>query len=141
MYSIAIPLDLSVVEGLEPCVAIGEALLSTVSYTNLLFYMFAVLETGGKQYIVKEGETLNIEKIEGEVGAKVTFDTVLLVADENGTVMDVGAPYVSDKVTASIVAQDKAAKIRIVKFKAKVRYTRRAGHRQPFTAIKIEKIG
>ena len=103
--------------------------------------MFAVLETGGKQYIVKEGETLNIEKIAGEVGSSVTFDTVLLVADENGTVMDVGAPYVADKIKATIIAQDKAEKIRIVKFKAKVRYTRRGGHRQPFTAIKIEKIG
>ncbi len=103
--------------------------------------MFAVLETGGKQYIVKEGETLNIEKIAGEVGSSVTFDTVLLVADENGTVMDVGAPYVADKIKATIVAQDKAEKIRIVKFKAKVRYTRRGGHRQPFTAIKIESIG
>lgn len=103
--------------------------------------MFAVLETGGKQYIVKEGDSLNIEKIEGEVGAKVTFDTVLLVSDENGTVMDVGTPYVGKSISASIVEQDKAAKVRIVKFKAKVRYTRRGGHRQPYTKILIEKIG
>jgi large subunit ribosomal protein L21 len=104
--------------------------------------MFAVIKTGGKQYIVKKGDTLAIEKIAGVAGDSVTFDGLLLVGEEDGSNLQIGTPDLAGvSVTASILEQGRAAKIRVIKFKPKVRYTRRAGHRQPFTKIKIEKIG
>jgi large subunit ribosomal protein L21 len=101
--------------------------------------MYAVVSTGGKQYKVQQGETLRIEKIPGEVGAKVTFDRVLMVAD--GENVRVGQPVVEKAaVTASIVEQDKAKKILVFKYKRRKRYRRKNGHRQPFTAIRIDGI-
>jgi large subunit ribosomal protein L21 len=102
--------------------------------------MLAVVKTGGKQYIVKEGETLDIEKIEGEEGGKVSFDQIFLVADDKENVK-VGTPVVQGaKVDAEIVSQFKAKKIMIVKFKKKTGYRRRNGHRQQLTKIKVTKI-
>jgi large subunit ribosomal protein L21 len=95
--------------------------------------MYAVVNTGGKQYKVQKGETLRIEKIPGEVGSSVTFDKVLMVAD--GENIRVGQP-----VQAQIVEQDKAKKILIFKYKRRKRYRRKNGHRQPFTAIRIDGI-
>ena len=101
--------------------------------------MYAVVSTGGKQYKVQKGETLRIEKIPGEVGGKVTRDKVLLVAD--GENIRVGRPVIEKAaVQASIVEQDKAKKILVFKYKRRKRYRRKAGHRQPYTAIRIDGI-
>jgi large subunit ribosomal protein L21 len=101
--------------------------------------MYAVVSTGGKQYKVQQGETLRIEKIPGEVGSKVTFDRVLMVAD--GENVRVGQPIIEKAaVLASIVEQDRAKKILVFKYKRRKRYRRKAGHRQPFTAIRIDGI-
>lgn len=99
--------------------------------------MFAVIEAGGKQYIVTEGRTLKIEKIEKEAGEKVEFDALLIAGDE----VKVGQPTVAGaKITAVVVEQGRAKKVSIIKYKAKSRYRRNVGHRQPFTEIKIESI-
>jgi large subunit ribosomal protein L21 len=101
--------------------------------------MYAVVSTGGKQYKVQKGETLRIEKIPGEVGGKVTLDKVLLVAD--GENIRVGRPMIEKAaVQVSIVEQDKAKKILVFKYKRRKRYRRKAGHRQPYTAIRIDGI-
>jgi large subunit ribosomal protein L21 len=101
--------------------------------------MYAVVNTGGKQYKVQTGETLRIEKIPGEVGSRVTFDRVLMVAD--GENVRVGQPLVEKAaVLASIVEQDKAKKIIVFKYKRRKRYRRKQGHRQPYTAIRIDGI-
>jgi large subunit ribosomal protein L21 len=101
--------------------------------------MYAVVNTGGKQYKVQKGETLRIEKIPGEVGTQVTFDKVLMVAD--GENVRVGQPLLEKAaVLASIVEQDKAKKIIVFKYKRRKRYRRKQGHRQPYTAIRIDGI-
>jgi len=101
--------------------------------------MYAVVSAGGKQYKVQKGETLRIEKIPGDVGSKVTFDKVLMVAD--GENIRVGQPVIEKAaVLASIVEQDKAKKILIFKYKRRKRYRRKQGHRQPYTAIRIDGI-
>jgi len=102
--------------------------------------MIAIIATGGKQYIVTEGQSLNIEKLELEEGQPVEF-TALLVADEEGTDVKVGTPEVSGaKVSATVLEQGRAPKVNVIKFKSKSRYRRKYGHRQPFTKIQIEKI-
>jgi large subunit ribosomal protein L21 len=102
--------------------------------------MYAVIATGGKQYLVKEGQTLNVEKLEKEAGATIDLD-VLMVADADGKDVKIGTPNLSGaKVTAKVLSQGRAKKIRVVKYKPKSRYTRVNGHRQPFTKIQIEKI-
>ena len=102
--------------------------------------MIAIIATGGKQYIVKEGDELNIEKLDLEVGKTIDF-TTMLVADEEGTDVKVGMPEVAGaKVTALLLEQGRDKKINVIKYKPKVRYRRKNGHRQPFTKIKIEKI-
>jgi len=101
--------------------------------------MYAVVNTGGKQYKVQKGETLRIEKIPGEVGTQVTVDKVLMVAD--GENVRVGQPLLEKAaVQASIVEQDRAKKIIIFKYKRRKRYRRKQGHRQPYTAIRIDGI-
>lgn len=100
--------------------------------------MLAVIETGGKQYLVKSGDTLTVEKLPVEAGSDVVFDKVLLTADDDGGNAKVGMPYLAEvAVKATCVAQGRADKIRVVKFKRKVRYRRVHGHRQAFTKIKI----
>ncbi|MFH0819558.1 MAG: 50S ribosomal protein L21 [bacterium] len=99
----------------------------------------AVIKTGGKQYLVKEGEILKIEKIEPARGKTIKFDQVLLRVD--GESVEIGKPYLKDiKVEAEILEQGKAKKITVIKYKAKVRYKRKKGHRQLFTKVKIVKI-
>ncbi len=101
--------------------------------------MYAVIETGGKQYRVQEGDTIFIEKVEGNQGDAFNFDKVLLVSGESD--VKVGKPYVEGAtVNASILEQGKAKKIIVFKFKAKKDYRRKQGHRQPYTKVKIEKI-
>ncbi len=103
--------------------------------------MIAVIETGGKQYLVKAGDILKIEKIAGEVGKEAIFDKVLLLADETGKEVNVGSPYITDaKVTATILAQARAKKVRVVKYKRKVRYCKVHGHRQDYTKVKIVQL-
>jgi large subunit ribosomal protein L21 len=100
----------------------------------------AVIQTGGKQYLVSEGQELRVEKLPLEVGATVEFDA-LLVSDLEGKNTKVGTPTVGGvKVKASVLAQDRADKVSVVKYKPKVRYRRNVGHRQPFTKIKIDQI-
>ena len=99
----------------------------------------AIIKTGGKQYLVKEGDLVKIEKIPGVAGDAVSFDTLLLT-DEKGSKVEIGAPVLKTKVEATIVKQDRADKILVVKYKSKVRYKRNVGHRQPYTQVKIEKI-
>jgi len=102
--------------------------------------MFAVIKTGGKQYKVKEGGVLKIEKIAGNAGDKIDFE-VLLLADEEGKDVKVGKPMVAGaKVAAEILEQGRARKVNVIKYKPKVRYRRKAGHRQMYTKVKIEKI-
>ncbi len=100
--------------------------------------MYAVIRTGGKQYRVTEGDVLRIEKINGDVGADVTFDEVLLVG--GGDSPKVGTPRVSGaKVVGKIVAQDKGRKVLHFR-KEKEGWTRRRGHRQPYTEVKVTSI-
>ncbi len=101
--------------------------------------MYAIIETGGKQYRVQEGDVIRIEKLELAEGETVVFDKVLLVSkDENVTV---GKPYLADaKVDGTVEFQGKAKKIIVFKFKAKKDYRKKQGHRQPFTQVKIDKI-
>lgn len=99
--------------------------------------MIAVIKTGGKQYLVQEGHVLAVEKLDAKPGETVQFD-VLLTAD--GDNVKVGTPTLSGKLSAEVVAHGRAKKIEIVKYKAKSRYTRRTGHRQLFTKVKIGKI-
>ena len=102
--------------------------------------MFAVIQTGGKQYLVREGQQLKIEKLIGEPESTVSFDA-LLVAEDDGSKVSVGAPTVSgSKVEAKIVEHGKGPKIDIIKYKQKSRYTRHTGHRQLFTKVMITKV-
>ena|SRR3989338_10008987 len=99
--------------------------------------MFAVIQTGGKQYKVKEGQTITVEKLSQEKG-KVSFTDVLLIGGET---VSIGTPSVAGAtVEASILEHGKGKKIDVIKYKAKVRYRRKIGHRQPYTKVKIEKI-
>lgn len=99
----------------------------------------AVITTGGKQYLVKEGETIRVEKLEAKEGEVMSFDA-LLVADEAGDAK-VGTPTVSGaKVTAKVATHGRADKVMVVKYHAKTRYKRNAGHRQHFTTLTVEKI-
>lgn len=101
--------------------------------------MYAVIETGGKQYKVAEGDTVFIEKLGLDEGAEVTFEKVAALGKDDGLV--VGAPYVDGaKVSAKVMKNGKEKKIMVFKFKAKKNYRRRKGHRQPYTKVQIEKI-
>jgi large subunit ribosomal protein L21 len=99
----------------------------------------AIIKTGGKQYKVSENDKLKVEKLNAQEGQSIEFDQVLLVAD--GAKVDIGTPTLNIKVAAKVLKQDKAKKIRVVKYKPKVRYHKVYGHRQPFTEVEIEKIG
>lgn len=102
--------------------------------------MYAIIETGGKQYRVQEGDVLKVEKLNLEEGDKAVFDKVLVIGE--GEDVKVGAPYVEGAaVEASVIEQGKAKKIVVFKYKAKKNYRKKQGHRQPFTRLKIEKIG
>lgn len=103
--------------------------------------MIAVVKTGGKQYLLKEGEELRIEKLEGEKDDTITLTEVLLLANDDGSDVKIGTPTIAGaQVTAKVVEQGRSKKIVIIKFKSKVRFRRKAGHRQPYTKLKIEKV-
>ncbi|RXI98391.1 50S ribosomal protein L21 [Anaerobacillus alkaliphilus] len=100
--------------------------------------MYAIIETGGKQVKVEEGQVIYIEKLDAEVGETVSFDNVLLVG---GDAVKVGAPFVEGAtVTAKVEKVGRAKKILVYKYKAKKNYRRKQGHRQPYTKVVIEKI-
>jgi len=101
--------------------------------------MYAVIESGGKQHRVVEGEILKLEKLEAATGEQVSFDKVLMVGE--GEAVKIGAPYVAgSKVTAEVVAQGRADKVRIIKFRRRKHHLKHQGHRQWFTAVKITGI-
>ena len=101
--------------------------------------MYAVIQTGGKQYRVSEGDTVRVEKLGAEEGASVDLDKVLMVVD--GEDIKVGKPYVDGgKVTATVKAHGRGKKVGIVKFKRRKSYLKRQGHRQWFTDLQITGI-
>jgi len=98
----------------------------------------AVIQTGGKQYTVKEGDKIKIEKLEGEVGSEVKIDTVLLTSSEDGKDLELGTPIIEGaSVTLKIVEQYRERKIRVVKYKAKTRQHKVHGHRQHKTKVEV----
>jgi large subunit ribosomal protein L21 len=103
--------------------------------------MYAVIQTGGKQYRVEPGKTVVVEKLAGEEGADVVFDQVLLVSSGDGATLNVGKPLVAGaKVTGQIVEQGRGDKLVVFKFRRRKNYVRRNGHRQDYTAVKIAAI-
>ncbi|MDK2799419.1 MAG: large subunit ribosomal protein [Clostridiales bacterium] len=101
--------------------------------------MYAIVETGGKQYKVQEGDVLFIEKLTAEEGSTVKFDKVLAVSKDG--VMNFGAPVVNGaSVDAKVLSHGKDKKIIVFKYKPKKGYRRKQGHRQPYTKVQIEKI-
>ncbi len=101
--------------------------------------MYAVVKTGGKQYRVEEGDVLRVEKIPGDIGNPVSLDHVLMYSDGDNTVL--GTPVVENAIVKGcIVKQDKSRKIIVFKYKRRKRYRRKLGHRQSYTAIRIDQI-
>ena len=101
-----------------------------------LMAKIAIIETGGKQYVVTNDSFLTVEKLDAAVGAKVEFDKVLLVDD--GAKTQVGAPYIAGaKVTAELVEEGREAKISVLRYRQKSRYKKKTGHRQPFSKVRI----
>ena len=101
--------------------------------------MYAVIQTGGKQYRVKSGEQVKVELLAAEVGATVSFDRVLMLGEGEG--VRVGAPFVNGAaVKATVVAQGRGEKIRIFKLRRRKHYAKTQGHRQGFTEVRIDEI-
>jgi len=101
---------------------------------------YAVIKTGGKQYKVTEGQVIEVERLESAAGPSVVFNDVLLVAGEDSPL--VGTPFISNvQVVGKVMGDIKGDKIRVAKYKAKVRYRRVTGHRQSLTRVQIESIG
>ncbi len=100
--------------------------------------MYAIIQTGGKEYKVSPGDVIRVEKLPGTAGSRVEFNRVFAVRKVNLTV---GTPLVADaKVTGTIVRNDRAPKVRVLKYKRKKQYRRTAGHRQSFSEVKISAI-
>ena len=101
--------------------------------------MYAIIESGGKQYRVEPGAVVALERIPGEVGSQVELDRVLLVSD--GSTIKVGQPTVAGaKVISQIVAQTRGEKIYVFKFKRRKKYRRKTGHRQELTEVRVAEI-
>lgn len=101
--------------------------------------MLAVIKTGGKQYLVSPGKKLKIEKLEAKEGEEVVFNEVLLLEEDNK--LEIGDPIISGaKVSGKVLKQAKAKKVIVFKYKPKVRYHKKKGHRQPFTEVEITAI-
>ena len=101
--------------------------------------MYAIIKTGGKQYKAEPEKFIDVEKLNAEVGAEVTFDALMVV---DGETVKIGAPVVERvKVTGKVLAQDKASKIVVYKYKPKKDYHKKQGHRQPYTRVLITSIG
>jgi large subunit ribosomal protein L21 len=103
--------------------------------------VYAVIQTGGKQVVVREGDLLQVEKLEAEVGDHVFFDEVLLCKEE-GKKAQIGRPYLTDiKVESEVIDQNRDKKILVFDFKRRSGWHKQQGHRQPYSCIKILKIG
>lgn len=103
--------------------------------------MFAVIETGGKQYLIKTGDTLKIEKLDVEPGKSVVFDKILMLAEDDGSDVQIGMPYLEGvTIEADVEEQTREKKIRVIKYKRKIRYRRVIGHQQKKTKIKIKAV-
>ncbi|NSW82137.1 MAG: 50S ribosomal protein L21 [Syntrophothermus sp.] len=101
--------------------------------------MYAIIETGGKQYRVEPGKVLTVEKLNADVGSQVEIETVL--AAKNEAMFKVGRPYVEGaRVRATVLEHGKGRKIVVFKYKPKKNYKKKQGHRQPFTRIRIDEI-
>jgi large subunit ribosomal protein L21 len=117
---------------------IGGSFFNRICLMELTL-MYAVIQTGGKQYRVAEGTTLKIEKLELGAGDSVEFDKVLMV--QSGDAVKVGQPYLEGgKVTATVVSQGRHKKIRIIKFRRRKHHMKKQGHRQYFTEVQITGI-
>lgn len=102
--------------------------------------MYAIVKTGGKQYRLAEGDQVRVEKLEAEAGSEFIFDQVMVVSKDDGETI-FGTPTIPDaRVVARVLEHGKADKILVFKYKSKVNYRRRYGHRQPYTEVKVEKI-
>ena len=131
------PLDMWVYKG--SILPTSASLRKYASESEVLF-VYAIIETGGKQYKVSEGDIVFIEKLEAAEGETVTFDQVLSVSKEDGD-FTVGAPFVAGAtVTASVVKNGKGKKIYVMKYKAKKNEKKKIGHRQPYTKVQIQTI-
>jgi large subunit ribosomal protein L21 len=111
------------------------------SHFDMEFFaaMYAVIETGGKQYRVAEGDKVRVEKLDAEAGSTIDLDKVLMVAD--GTSITVGKPFIEGtKVTAEVAGHGRADKVKIIKFRRRKHHLKRQGHRQWFTELKITGI-
>lgn len=100
--------------------------------------MYAVIETGGKQYRVREGDFVTVEKLDAKPGQVVKLDKILALSDGNS--LKVGDPYLEGNVTATVVENGKGDKVIIFKYKSKKDYRKKQGHRQPYTMLKIESL-
>ena len=98
--------------------------------------MYAIIETGGKQYKVAEGDVITVEKLGVEAGQDYTFDKVLVLAKDGD--VKIGAPYVEGAVTASVIGDGKEKKVVVYKYKPKKGFHKKKGHRQPFTKLQIK---
>lgn len=103
--------------------------------------MLAVIQTGGKQYKVSEKSVLDVEKLEAKEGENVEFAKVLLVASDDGATVNVGSPFLDGaKVVGKVLKQFRDKKVTVIKFKSKVHYKRKRGHRQSKTKVVITSI-
>lgn len=101
--------------------------------------MYAIIKTGGKQYKAEPGKFIDVEKLDAEVGAEVTFEALMVV---DGETVTVGTPVVDGvKVVGKVLKQDKQKKIIVFKYKPKKDYRKKQGHRQPYTRVEIVSIG
>ena len=103
--------------------------------------MYAIIATGGKQYLVEKGQKLKVETLAGEEGSSITLDNVLLVTDGKKASTKIGTPYVDGAIVeAKVLSHGRGKKIRVYKKKPKKRYQRTIGHRQNYTELEITKI-
>ena len=100
--------------------------------------MYAIVRTGGKQYRAEKGAVLQVEKVKGSVGEKVTFSDVLLVSSDAG--VSVGNPVSGATVTGTVVAQERSPKVRVVKYKKRKHFQKARGHRQALTSVRIDAV-
>lgn len=113
--------------------------ISRFARNDIIYPMFLVIETGGKQYLIKSGDTLKVEKLAVETGKEVVFDKVLLTANDDGSEVKIGTPYLAGvSISAVVEGQLRSKKVRVVKFKNKIRYKKVIGHRQQITKVKVK---
>ena len=101
--------------------------------------MYAIIETGGKQYRVQQGDVITVEKLDAKEGDKVVFDKVLVLGE--GQDLQIGSPYVGSVVEGKILENGKGKKVIVYKYKAKKDYRKKQGHRQPFSKVEITALG